>query len=297
MPSVTIAYCSFHQRKRTLTSFQLSSIIETQRTSDSHSTSLSTASANLWMCLPRKMSAILVLRPKGLLALSSGLPQELQEQQTLDRGKSSSLPQVFLCAWYFPVSLTLLLHPLCYHLQLMLMHRTEVDHAITGVNQTGVTPAKGRGHDVASREVAYQHRAEKCTGHPAHRVLPDGNGGYKDRLTDCVVCGISTKHYCNGCKKALCFGGVGGKSAGKRIEKIQERMKKKHPNVQFLGSDPNNPPANFIEIGEGNIIYNCCFYMLHSCQLDMEYLGESADNHNDGGSASGTNLDQRLAGA
>ena len=136
--------------------------------------------------------------------------------------------------------------------------RTEVDHAITGVNRhTGVTPAKGRSHNVADRDVAFQNRAKSCTGHPTHRVAPDGNGGYKDRLTDCYICGMSTKHYCIGCNRPLCFGGVGGKSAGKRIEKIKERMKDKHPNVKSL--DPNNPPANIKEIGEGNFIYNCCF--------------------------------------
>lgn len=32
------------------------------------------------------------------------------------------------------------------------------------------------------------------TGHPVHRLAPDGNGGYKATF----ICGMSTKHYCIG---------------------------------------------------------------------------------------------------
>lgn len=176
------------------------------------------------------------------------------------------------------------------------MRRTEVDHAITGLNRhTGVTPAKGRGHKVADREAEFQDRAESCTGHPVHRLAPDKDGGYKDRTTSCYICGMSTKWYCIGCNRPLCFGGVGGKNTGKRIENIMTRMKENHPNVQSLGYDASNPPANVIEIGEGNFIYNCCFYEMHSDFLNLEYLSEK--NTDDGGSASATNLDQRLASA
>ena len=44
-------------------------------------------------------------------------------------------------------------------------------------------------------------------------------GGYKDRTTACYICGMSTKCYCIGCNRPLCFGGVGGNNTGKRIEK------------------------------------------------------------------------------
>lgn len=99
-------------------------------------------------------------------------------------------------------------------------------------------------------EILRFHRASS----PSHRLAPDGNGGYKDRTTDWHEHQALLHWF------PLCFGGVGGKNAGKRIEKIKERMKDNHPNVKSLGSDPNNPPANIQEneIGEGNFIYNCC---------------------------------------
>lgn len=179
---------------------------------------------------------------------------------------------------------------------LMLVRRTEVDHSITGANRrTGVTPGKGRGHNIADQDVAFQHRAKSCTGHPVHRLAPDGKGGFKDRTSLCYLCGTSTKYYCIGCTRYLCFGGVGGKSPAKRIEKIKKRMEENHPHVASLGSDTNHPPATVKEIGEDDFIFNCCFYEMHDRFLDVAYLNENNDDGS--GSSLGVNLDQRLAEA